>query len=324
MKLIQSLAIAAAVALALSACGDNTVADAPPAQKAVVTQSSTSSQLAASAYTTVVQQLYVSYFGRPADTGGFASFTARMVTLAGPSDIQSLDAAYKASPAMRELIDSFGSSAESAALYSGDTNSFVTAIYTNVLGRAPDAGGLAFWAGEIDSGRLTRANASLSIMAGALANTSAQGQLDASLVNKRIAVATNFTAALDTQTEALAYAGDAAAAKVRAMLATVNANTDVAQFQATINATIADLVSSSAVPTFAQVRTIIDQRCIACHSSSNASGGISWVSDATVRARASDINRVVVVTRSMPQGNATGMTDAERETISKWFQAGAN
>lgn len=322
MKLIQSLAIAAAVALALSACGDNTVADAPPAQKAV-TQSSSSSQLAASAYTTVVQQLYVSYFGRPADTGGFASFTARMVTLAGPSDIQSLDAAYKASPAMRELIDSFGSSAESAALYSGNTIDFVTAIYANLLGRAPDAGGLAFWVGEIDSGRLTRANASLSIMAGALANATAQGQLDASLVNKRITVATSFTAALDTQTEALAYAGDAAAAKVRAMLAMVNANTDLTQFQATINATITELVTSSA-PTFAQVRAIIDQRCIACHSGANASAGISWASDATVRARASDINRVVVVTRTMPQGNATGMTEAERETIGKWFQAGAN
>jgi hypothetical protein len=328
MKSTPPILAAVALVLGLSACGDNTVSEAPkqtaaPAITHSVTQSGSSSQVAAAAYTTVVQQLYVSYFGRPADTGGLASFTARMASLAGPTEIQNLDAAYKASAPIRELIDSFGSSAESAALYSGNTTTFVTAIYTNVLGRAPDDEGRNFWVGEIDSGRLTRANASLSIMAGALANTTAQGQLDAQLVNKRIAVGTNFTAALNTSARAAAYSGDAAAATARSLLTGVTAGTDVTAYQANIESAIGVLMVNTG-PTFAQIRPIIDQRCLQCHSDSVASGGISWASDATVRARASDINRVVVLNRTMPQGNLTGMTEAERTIIRNWFMAGAN
>jgi hypothetical protein len=33
---------------------------------------------------------------------------------------------------------------------------FVTLVYNNVLGRAPDAGGLAFWKGQLDAGSMTR------------------------------------------------------------------------------------------------------------------------------------------------------------------------
>jgi hypothetical protein len=33
---------------------------------------------------------------------------------------------------------------------------FVTALYQNVLNRAPDAGGLAYWVGELENGTLSR------------------------------------------------------------------------------------------------------------------------------------------------------------------------
>ena len=33
----------------------------------------------------------------------------------------------------------------------------VTKYYTNILERTPDAGGLAFWAGQLDSGRASTA-----------------------------------------------------------------------------------------------------------------------------------------------------------------------
>ena len=128
-------------------------------------------------YKTIVQQLYISYFGRPADPKGLANFQAQLAALGGPANIQGLDQAYRSSTGIRSLVDSFGASAESTALYSGDNTSFVTAIYKNVLNRAPDDAGLAFWVGAINNGSLTRANASLSIMAGALANISDQGKL---------------------------------------------------------------------------------------------------------------------------------------------------
>ncbi|MFC3380291.1 DUF4214 domain-containing protein [Rugamonas sp. CCM 8940] len=125
---------------------------------------------------------------------------------------------------MHALIDSFAVSAESAALYPGATTTFINALYQNVFGRAPDAGGLAFWSHAIDSGGLSRANASLSVMAGALDNKTAQGVLDAKLVNNKLIVASGFTLMIDTPQEIAGYGSAAAAASVRAMLGAVTAS----------------------------------------------------------------------------------------------------
>lgn len=192
-------------------------------------------------YNDVVQALYVAYFGRAADTGALANFQQQLVNLNAPHDFAGVSAAYDTNAGIRALIDTFGGSDESKALYSGDTTSFVTAIYKNIFSRAPDAGGLAFWVEAIDHHGLNKANASLSIMAAALSNTSAQGQLDAALINNRITIASDFSFAIDTPAETLAYSGNAAAATVRAMLATVTASTDLAAFQATVQKTLADM-----------------------------------------------------------------------------------
>lgn len=195
-------------------------------------------------YNDVVQSLYVAYFGRAADTSGLANFQAQLATINGPRDIQSLNAAYGTSNSIRTLIDAFGTSDESNALYSGDTRSFVTAIYNNVLSRNPDQGGLDFWTNAIDFGGLSRGNASLSIMAGAQTNTSTQGLVDAALVSKKITVASNFTFSIDTSSKVSAYSGNEAAATVRAMLANISVNTDTDAFQTTINATLTEMMQT--------------------------------------------------------------------------------
>lgn len=195
-------------------------------------------------YNNVVEQLYVAYFGRPADIEGLTNFKAQLAANGAPKDIAGLDTAYNTTPAIKELIDAFGTSAESARLYgSGDTTSFVTAIYNNVLNRAPAQSGLDFWVSAIDSGFLTRGRASLSIMAGALANTTDQGRIDAELVTKRIEVATNFTHALPN---ADVYKGPTAAANARNMLAQVTGATDVTAFQPTVVSTIQNLANPPA------------------------------------------------------------------------------
>ena len=194
-------------------------------------------------YNDVVQALYVAYFGRAADFSGLANFQQQLANLNAPHDFAGVSAAYDTNAGIRALIDGFGSSDESKALYSGDTSSFVTAIYKNVLSRAPDSEGLNFWVDAIDHHGLTKANASLSIMAAALSNTTAQGQLDAALVDKRTTIAADFTFALDTPAETLAYSGNMAAAAVRAMLAKVSASTDLAAFQTTVQAALADLTN---------------------------------------------------------------------------------
>lgn len=202
--------------------------------------------LIAQDYNTVVQQLYIAYFGRPADPTGLANFTAQLAAEQAPSNIQQFNTAYLNNEHVRRLIDSFGTSPESNALYNGGTEQFLTAIYANVLGRTPDVDGLRFWVDAIDNKGLTKANASFSIMAGALVNNSPQGLVDAALIRNRVAVATQFTASLATPAQVNAYSGDRAAAVARGMLATVNQNTDPAGFQSTIDSTIASLTRASA------------------------------------------------------------------------------
>jgi len=199
----------------------------------------------ASDFNNVVQQLYIAYFGRPADPTGLANFTAQLAAEDAPADIQQFNSAYNANPKVKSLIDSFGTSPESNALYTGGTESFVTAIYGNVLGRAPDADGLRFWIDAIDNRGLSKANASFSIMAGALVNTSPQGLADAALIRNRVAVASRFTASLVTPTQINSYSGDRAAAVARGMLSNVNQNTDPAAFQSTIDSTIASLTRAT-------------------------------------------------------------------------------
>ncbi len=199
-------------------------------------------------YKASVQELYISYFGRPADTGGLANFQAQLASMNAPTDIQQLNTAYNTNSALKALIDSFNNSAESAALYSGDNTTFVTAIYNNVLSRAPDAPGLAFWVAALNAGSLTRANASLSIMAGALVNTTLTGVLDAQLVNKKITVASNFTGALNAA-PVNGFSGNAAAAQARTMLATVTATTDILAFQSTIMALVNNLALNTTTTT---------------------------------------------------------------------------
>jgi mono/diheme cytochrome c family protein len=318
------------LAVLLTACGGGT----PETQATQQPQLAASVQLApqglqsvsAADYAPLVQELYISYFGRPADSGGLANFQSQLLQLNAPSAISELTSAYGGDANIRALIDSFGTSAESAALYSGDNDAFVTAIFQNVLGRQPAETGKAFWVGALNGNQLSRANASLTIMAAALVNTSAQGVIDASLIRNRVAVASAFTAALNSDARVNAYKGKTAAATVRTMLATVVATTDTAAFASNIESTINTLVANATppAPAFSTVSGIISQRCVSCHSASFAQAGVRLDNDALIHAQAQNIYTQVVLTRAMPFNNATGMTDAERETIKAWFLAGAN
>jgi|GEM_PF-3336837 len=244
MQVAIRFAACAAAAAMVAACSGG---DAPTASAGTQkTQLLTSSVAVQADYRTAVQQLYVAYFGRPADPGGETNFMAALAAAGAPSSIAGLEAAYRTNATVRALVDAFGTSQESKDLYgSGDTRAFVTAIYGNLLGRAPDDEGLTFWADAIDQGQLTRGNAALSIMAGALANTTAQGQIDGQLVQNRISVATTFTETLRTQGTTAAYVGNDAAAAARTMLSGVSATTVPSQYQSSIASSIDALVVSA-------------------------------------------------------------------------------
>ena len=201
-------------------------------------------------YANEVQLLYVAYFGRPADPAGLANFEAALQGDGAPPDMQSLVSAYAGNAALRSLVDSFGTSAESTALYgSGSTTSFVQAIFNNVLSRLPAASGQGFWVNAIDTGSVTRGEAAMSIAAAALTNTTTQGLLDAQLIVERLAVAANFTAQVSAQNALSDYAGATAAATARSMLGTVTATTDATAFEPTVVSTVASLIAAAAPTT---------------------------------------------------------------------------
>ncbi len=237
------------LALMLSACGGGSDPVASSAPR-LLSGGTVKAGAAPADYATVVQQLYVAYFGRPADPGGLANFEAQLQAAGAATDVQGLDSAYSSNATLRALVDTFGVSKESQSLYSGDSTAFVKAIYNNVLGRDPLQGGLDYWVNAIDHGGLQRGNVALSIMAAALTNATAQGQADAALIGKKIAIAGNFTAVVPAST----YRGQGPASMARTMLGSVKADTDVAAFQGTIGFTIA-AINQANVATFAGVYT---------------------------------------------------------------------
>ena len=72
---------------------------------------------------------------------------------------------------------------------------------------------------------------------------------------------------------------------------------------------------------FARVASIVEQRCLTCHSSEARRGGVVLETEEQIRARADDVEQQAVLTRAMPLGNATGMTDAERELLGRWIRS---
>lgn len=82
--------------------------------------------------------------------------------------------------------------------------------------------------------------------------------------------------------------------------------------------------------TFNRVRAIVGQHCVACHSPSPTFPGITVPqagvllhTSADVLANAPRIYQQTVVTRIMPLGNVTNMTDQERAVLAAWVRAGA-
>jgi len=71
--------------------------------------------------------------------------------------------------------------------------------------------------------------------------------------------------------------------------------------------------------TFAEAQSVIAARCASCHSGSAAPLGIRFETRAQIEAWAGAIEQQAVLTRNMPPGNATGITDEERELLGAWI-----
>jgi uncharacterized membrane protein len=84
------------------------------------------------------------------------------------------------------------------------------------------------------------------------------------------------------------------------------------------------------VPAFAEVQRIVAERCTGCHARSptyqgfaSAPANVALETPESIARQAAAIHQQTVVTRAMPIGNITGITDAERAALDAWFRAGA-
>ena len=85
-------------------------------------------------------------------------------------------------------------------------------------------------------------------------------------------------------------------------------------------------VAAVAVPdsvSYAELKPVIEQRCVMCHGEALQSKGVRLDSAGAVKQHAQMVYQQVVVMKLMPMNNATGLTDAERALFSKWFEGGA-
>jgi len=168
------------------------------------------------AYYPQVQKIYVAYYGRPADPAGLQYWAGQLAANGG---------------SLTAIINAFGNSAESTALYAGADNAAkVTAIYQQLFNRSPDSAGLAFYVNELSLGRMTAASIALNVANGATGT-------DATYLTNKQSVASSFTDSLTTDSAAaVAYAGTTAANTARALISGVTTSAATTNVASTIAA----------------------------------------------------------------------------------------
>jgi len=173
-----------------------------------------------------VQELYVAYFGRPADTSGLDYWTN--IVAANNGNTAAVSATFAASP-------------EYTGLFTGLTNAqIVDKIYANMFGRGNTvADGREYWVGKLNDKAVGVSTIVAEVAKGAQTT-------DKEAVENKVAGATAFTAALDTPAENAGYAGTASLNLAKAFITgiTTDATLSTAIAPAALNATVAATVAA--------------------------------------------------------------------------------
>jgi uncharacterized membrane protein len=80
---------------------------------------------------------------------------------------------------------------------------------------------------------------------------------------------------------------------------------------------------SSRPVAFAELKAVLEQRCVLCHNAQLQSKNVALHTPALIRQHASQVYQQAVLQKTMPLNNATQITDDERALIKRWFEAGA-
>jgi len=104
---------------------------------------------------------------------------------------------------------------------------------------------------------------------------------------------------------------------------------EIRSIYAIIGIPVAPSATPVNVPTdvsFEDVRHIVDRRCSVCHSAQPVDltfgpspAGVSFDTPEQIRERVARINERAVVTKTMPPGNKTNITELERAMLGRWI-----
>jgi len=173
-----------------------------------------------------VQELYVAYFGRPADPAGLDYWTNVVEAQAGST--AAVSASFAAQP---EYI---------VAFYQKTPAQIVDQIYSNMFARGTSTtDGRSYWVDLLSKGTVSVSTIVAEVAKGAKGT-------DAEAVENKVAAATAFTEALDTPAEQAGYAGANALNLAKAFIAgvTTDATLESAIAPTALNATVAGIVKA--------------------------------------------------------------------------------
>jgi uncharacterized membrane protein len=88
--------------------------------------------------------------------------------------------------------------------------------------------------------------------------------------------------------------------------------------------------SNAKAVAFSEVKQVLDIRCVSCHADKpsfegipEAPKGVKLDTPERIRAQALQIHQQTVLSRAMPPGNLTGLTEDERSLLDRWYRSGA-
>jgi len=122
-----------------------------------------------------IQQLYVAYFGRPADPAGLDYWVSTGITT------KNFAAAMYAQPEFQQANASLSVSEQ------------VNALYLNLFGRNADSEGLLYWTQQINTGKLTLASIANDLIYAANNSKAPQSLIDKTVLDNKTATAIAYT-----------------------------------------------------------------------------------------------------------------------------------
>jgi uncharacterized membrane protein len=75
--------------------------------------------------------------------------------------------------------------------------------------------------------------------------------------------------------------------------------------------------------TAADMRALVEQRCLVCHNAQVQQKNVALHTPALLQQHALTVYQLVSVLKLRPMNNATQVTEAERELVRRWWEAGA-